>query len=175
MVKILNRSGGLLAEYDVENIRDADLSYADLRGADLGGADLRGANLTGADLRGAYLRGTDLRGADLGGADLTGTDLRDAILRGADLTGAYLTRVDLTGANLTRVDLTGANLIVITWMYWTVYITTDHIRIGCRSYTLEEWKKFSEEEISEMHEGALNFWKENKELIIGLCERLEKK
>ena len=134
-VKILDRSGELLAEFDVENIR---------------GAHLRGANLTGANLRGANLRGANLRGANLSGADL----------RGADLSGA---------------DLAGADLIVITWMYWTVYITTDHIRIGCRSYTLEEWKKFSEEEISEMHEGALNFWKENKELIIGLCERLEKK
>ena len=134
-VKILDRSGELLAEFDVENIR---------------GAHLRGANLTGANLRGANLRGANLRGANLSGADL----------RGADLSGA---------------DLAGADLIVITWMYWTVYITTDHIRIGCRSYTLEEWKKFSEEEISEMHEGALNFWKENKELIIGLCERLEEK
>ena len=134
-VKILDRSGELLAEFDVENIR---------------GAHLRGANLTGANLRGANLRGANLRGANLSGADL----------RGADLSGA---------------DLAGADLIVITWMYWTVYITTDHIRIGCRSYTREEWKKFSEEEISEMHEGALNFWKENKELIIGLCERLEEK
>ena len=159
-VKILDRSGELLAEFDAENIRDADMR----------GANLTDANLTDADLTDANLRGANLTDADLSGADLSGADLRGADLRGADLSGA-----DLRGANLTRVDLTGANLIVITWTYWTVYITTGHIRIGCRSYTLEEWKKFSEEEISEMHEGALNFWKENKELIIGLCERLEEK
>ena len=155
MVKIMNRSGELLAEFNAENIRDADLR----------GADLTGAYLTGADLTGAYLRGADLR---------------DAYLRGANLTRANLTCVDLTGANLTGANLTGANLtgadlIVITWMYWTVYITADHIRIGCQSYTLEEWKNFSDEEISEMHGDALCFWKENKELIIGLCERLEEK
>ena len=135
MVKILNRAGELLAEFDVENIR-------------------------GVNLRGVNLRGVNLRGADL-------TD--------ADLRGANLTRVDLSGADLTRVDLTGANLIVITWMYWTVYITTDHIRIGCQAHSLVDWKNFTDDQISAMDSKALDFWKENKDLIVGLCERLPEK
>ena len=154
-VKILNRSGELLVEYDVENIRDADLT-----GADLTCADLRGDDLTGATLAGAALRNADLTRATLAGA----------ALRGVDLTGA-----DLTGADLRGADLRGADLMVITWMYWTVYITTGHIRIGCQSHTLEKWKNFTDDQISAMDSKALDFWKENKDLIIGLCERLEKK
>ena len=154
-VKILNRSGELLAQYGAENIRDANLRGADLRGAYLSDADLRGAYLRGANLSGAYLTGAYLRGAYL-----TGVDLRYANLSDADLGGA---------------NLSGANLIIITWMYWTVCVTTGHIRIGCKSYTLKEWKNFTDDRISRMDSRALGFWRENKELIIGLCERLEKK
>ena len=69
--------------------------------------------------------------------------------------------------------LRGTNLIVITWGWWTTYITKRHIRIGCQSHALEDWKRFSDEEINHMHSKALEFWKQNKELIIGLCERFE--
>ena len=66
-----------------ENLKGADLSYADfseanlrgtnLRGADLSYANLREADLTAADLRGAMLIGTDLRLAQV-----TGTQFHDA-------------------------------------------------------------------------------------------------
>ena len=169
-VKILNRSGELLAQYGAENIRDANLRGADLRGAYLSDADLRGAYLRGANLSGAYLTGAYLRGAYL-----TGVDLRDANLSDADLGGANLSGANLSGADLSGANLSGANLIIITWMYWTVCVTTGHIRIGCKSYTLKEWKNFTDDRISRMDSRALGFWRENKELIIGLCERLEKK
>jgi len=107
----------------------------------------------------ANLRGADLRGADLRGANLRGANLIDANLRGANLRGA---------------DLRGANLIVITRGHWTVYITKGHIRIGCKAYSLNDWETFTDNEISEMDSRALEFWKENKELIIGLCRRFEK-
>jgi hypothetical protein len=169
-VKIHNRSGGLLAEYDVENIRDAYLRGAYLVGAYLVGAYLRGADLRGAYLRGANLTGAYLRGANLTDANLRGVNLTDADLRGADLSGA-----DLRGADLRGADLSGANLIIITWMHRTVYITTGHIRIGCQAHSLNDWKNFTDDQISEMDSKALNFWKENKELIVGLCERLPEK
>ena len=107
----------------------------------MSGADLRGANLSGADLSGAYLSLANLRGAYMSGADLRGA------------------------------DLSGADLIIITWHPWNVYITTEHIIIGCQSHSLESWKNFSDEEISGMHKNASEFWKPNKELIISLCER----
>ena len=119
------------------------------------------ADLSGANLRGAYMSGADLSGADLSGADLSG----------ADLSGANLSGANLSGANLSEADLRGADMIIITWHPLNVYITTEHIRIGCQSHSLESWKNFSDEEISGMHKNASEFWKLNKELIIGLCER----
>ena len=110
-------------------------------------------NLSGADLSCA-----DLSGADLSCADLSDANLRDANLRDADLSCA---------------DLRDADLIVITWSHWTTYITKGHIRIGCQSHTLVKWRNFSDDEISEMDTRALDFWKQNKDLIIGLCERFD--
>ena len=47
----------------------------DLRGANLGWANLRGANLEGANLEGANLGWANLRGANLGWANLEGANL----------------------------------------------------------------------------------------------------
>ena len=105
-------------------------------------------------------------------------DKSGAVLRYFDadtLSGADLSDADLRGADLSDANLRGADLIIITWSYWTTYITKGHIRIGCRFHTLAEWREFSDDEISAMDSRALDFWKMNKELIIGLCERFEVK
>ena len=116
---------------------------------------LSDANLRGANLRDAYLRGADLSDADLSYADLSYADLR--------------------GADLRYANLRGADLIVLQMDLWTAYITTNHIRIGCQSHILSEWENFTDEEISEMHPGALEYWNENKEVIISLCKRFNNK
>lgn len=90
-------------------------------------------------------------------------------LRGADLSYA-----NLRGANLRGADLCGADLIIITWSNWPTYITPGQIRIGCQSHTLDEWRAFTDEQIAAMHYDAPAFWKENKKLLIELCERFEK-
>ena len=105
-------------------------------------------------------------------------DKSGAVLRYFDadtLSGADLSDADLRGADLSDANLRGADLIIITWSYWTTYITKGHIRSGCRFHTLAEWREFSDDEISAMDSRALDFWKMNKELIIGLCERFEVK
>ena len=89
----------------------------------------------------------------LRGADLRGANLRDADLRGADLRGAA---------------------IVIYGMMWTIQITKNYIKIGCQSHTLDDWVDFDDDEISKMHDNALEFWKENKDFIINKCKELSK-
>ena len=69
--------------------------------ADLQGADLREANLQGADLRGA-----DLRGANLQEADLQGVNLRGADLQGADLQEAVGNMIEVKSAQFERYKLT---------------------------------------------------------------------
>ena len=96
-------------------------------------------------------------------------------LLGADLSGANLRGADLRGANLFDADLFDADLFVLQMDLWTAYITTNHIRIGCQSHTLSEWENFTEEEISSMHQGALEYWNKNKEVIIALCKRFNNK
>ena len=110
---------------------------------------------------------------DIYGKELLTLDV-DSLIR-AYLSGAYLSGANMRGAYLSGADLSGADLIIINWHPWNVFITTNHIRIGCQSHSLQEWKNFSDEEIFGMHENALEFWKLNKELIIGLCERFEAK
>ncbi|EAB7705043.1 pentapeptide repeat-containing protein [Salmonella enterica subsp. enterica] len=121
------------------NLRGAYLCGADLRDANLRGANLRDANLRGADLRGAYLCDANLRGADLRGADLCGADLR-----GADLRGAYLP------------DLT---FVILGEKYFISITNGEYVRAGCQNHTVEEWRKYSKQEITEMDgRKALKFY-----------------
>ncbi|EGL1303681.1 pentapeptide repeat-containing protein [Salmonella enterica] len=158
----------------------SDLYGADLLGADLRGANLRGADLRGADLRGANLRGADLLGADLRGANLRGADLRGADLRGANLRGADLLGADLRGADLRGADLLGANLPDLTFVilgekYFISITNGEYVRAGCQNHKVEEWRKYSKQEIAEMDgRKALKFYPRLLDIIdfyIGKGER----
>ncbi|MKG65425.1 pentapeptide repeat-containing protein [Salmonella enterica subsp. enterica] len=127
-------------------------------------ADLRGANLCGANLCGADLRGANLRGANLRGANLRGADLRGANLCGANLCGANLCGADLCGANLCGADLCGADLPDLTFVilgekYFISITNGEYVRAGCQNHTVEEWRKYSKQEIAEMDgRKALKFY-----------------
>ncbi|WP_420794264.1 pentapeptide repeat-containing protein [Salmonella enterica] len=143
---------------------------ADLRGANLYGADLYGANLRGADLRDADLCGADLRDADLCGANLYGADLYGANLRGADLRDA-----DLCGANLYGADLPDLTFVILGEKYFISITNGEYVRAGCQNHTVEEWRKYSKQEIAEMDgRKALKFYPRLLDIIdfyIGKGER----
>lgn len=107
------------------------------------------ANLSGANLRGANLYGANLSGADLYGADLYGTNLRLAIIDG---------------------ETVAKNPIHITCgLKYVALITEGYMRLGCKQFTHAEWAAFSDEQISEMDSGALEFWKQWKEPLLAMC------
>ncbi|EBK4547229.1 pentapeptide repeat-containing protein [Salmonella enterica] len=139
-------------------------SRANLCGADLRGANLCGANLCGANLCGANLCGADLRGADLRGANLRGANLRGANLSGANLSGANLRDANLYGANLCDANLCDANLPDLTFVilgekYFISITNGEYVRAGCQNHTVEEWRKYSKQEITEMDgRKALKFY-----------------
>ncbi|HFW5513329.1 TPA: pentapeptide repeat-containing protein [Salmonella enterica subsp. enterica serovar Typhimurium] len=137
------------------NLRGANLRDADLCGANLCGANLRGANLRDANLRGANLRGANLRDADLCGDNLCGANLRDADLRGADLP-----------------DLT---FVILGEKYFISITNGEYVRAGCQNHTVEEWRKYSKQEIAEMDgRKALKFYPRLLDIIdfyIGKGER----
>ncbi|EAW6457427.1 pentapeptide repeat-containing protein [Salmonella enterica] len=174
------RESGSRADLCDANLRGANLYGANLYGANLYGADLRGANLRGANLRGANLRGANLRGANLCDANLRGANLYGANLYGADLRGANLYGADLRGANLYGADLRGANLPDLTFVilgekYFISITNGEYVRAGCQNHTVEEWRKYSKQEIAEMDgRKALKFYPRLLDIIdfyIGKGER----
>ncbi|WP_080205672.1 pentapeptide repeat-containing protein [Salmonella enterica] len=117
-------------------------------------ADLYGANLCGADLRDANLCDANLCGANLCDANLCDTNLRGADLRGADLCGANLCGADLYGADLP--DLT---FVILGEKYFISITNGEYVRAGCQNHTVEEWRKYSKQEITEMDgRKALKFY-----------------
>ncbi|EAZ9366335.1 pentapeptide repeat-containing protein [Salmonella enterica subsp. enterica serovar Enteritidis] len=151
------------------NLCDANLCDANLCGANLCGANLCDTNLRGADLRGANLCDANLCGANLYGADLYGADLYDTNLRGADLRGANLCDANLCGANLYGADLYGADLygadlpdltfVILGEKYFISITNGEYVRAGCQNHTVEEWRKYSKQEITEMDgRKALKFY-----------------
>ena len=154
-----------------ENTSDAVKLGLAVKAAVREGANLTGANLTGADLRGADLTEADLSRADLTGANLTGANLRSANLRWAYLTGAIMTGADLRGADLRGA--TGLNhwIKCIQVEDWPITYTSEVIQIGCQRHAIEEWRAFSDLEISEMDKSkALKFWKKWKATIFQIIE-----
>ncbi|EAO3981103.1 pentapeptide repeat-containing protein [Salmonella enterica] len=127
--------------------------------ANLRGANLRGANLYGANLRGANLYGADLRDANLCDANLRGANLCDANLRGANLRGANLYGANLRGANLYGADLPDLTFVILGEKYFISITNGEYVRAGCQNHTVEEWRKYSKQEITEMDgRKALKFY-----------------
>jgi hypothetical protein len=107
-------------------------------------ANLSGANLSGADLRGANLRGADLSVANLSVANLRGADLRGANLREPG---------SLSGCSGNCLEVKALQCDI-----WPVTYTATHMQIGCQLHQINEWWKFSDEEISQMDGQALAWW-----------------
>ncbi len=148
------RESGSRANLCGADLRDANLCGANLRDANLCDANLCDANLCGADLRDANLCGADLRDANLCDANLCDTNLRGADLRDADLYGA-----DLRDANLCCADLPDLTFVILGEKYFISITNGEYVRAGCQNHTVEEWRKYSKQEITEMDgRKALKFY-----------------
>ncbi|EAR3431753.1 pentapeptide repeat-containing protein [Salmonella enterica] len=153
------RESGSRANLCGANLCGADLRDADLRDADLRDADLCDANLCGADLCGANLCGANLCGANLCGANLCGANLCGANLCGANLRGANLCGANLRGANLCGADLPDLTFVILGEKYFISITNGEYVRAGCQNHTVEEWRKYSKQEIAEMDgRKALKFY-----------------
>ncbi|EDW4994188.1 pentapeptide repeat-containing protein [Salmonella enterica subsp. enterica serovar Sandiego] len=117
------------------------------------------ANLCDANLCGANLRGANLRGANLRDANLCGANLRDANLCGANLCGANLCGANLCGANLRGANLPDLTFVILGEKYFISITNGEYVRAGCQNHTVEEWRKYSKQEIAEMDgRKALKFY-----------------
>ncbi|EGI5654530.1 pentapeptide repeat-containing protein, partial [Salmonella enterica subsp. enterica serovar Nima] len=119
-------------------------------------------------------------GANLCGADLCDANLCDANLCDANLCDANLCDANLYGANLCGADLRGADLPDLTFVilgekYFISITNGEYVRAGCQNHTVEEWRKYSKQEIAEMDgRKALKFYPRLLDIIdfyIGKGER----
>lgn len=96
--------------------------------------------------------------------------LRDAYLRDADLCGA-----DLRGANLCDAYLPDLTFVILGEKYFISITNGEYVRAGCQNHTVEEWRKYSKQEIAEMDgRKALKFYPRLLDIIdfyIGKGER----
>ena len=110
-------------------------------------------------------RDANLTHIDLGGADLTYADLTHADLRGTNLSGA-----DLRYANLKGILGNNKEIKTLQLGVYITVISKHGISIGCEQHTLEEWKEFTDEDISAMDDGALEWWTTWKDVIFRVVE-----
>lgn len=165
----------LIEAKDWVALQNMDLSCADFRETDLSGAMINNADFSWSDFRGINLSGVILSNSDLSNSDFRYAILRDANFIGTDLRGANLHGTDLSGVNLSGANINDVNLhntvgngkeiksmqietYRITW-------TKDVLQIGCKQYTIKEWKNFTDDEISEIDAGALDWWEKYKTFI----------
>ncbi|EBD6017083.1 pentapeptide repeat-containing protein, partial [Salmonella enterica] len=105
------------------------------------------------------LRGANLYDANLCGADLRGANLYDANLYDANLCGANLCGADLYGADLCDADLPDLTFVILGEKYFISITNGEYVRAGCQNHTVEEWRKYSKQEITEMDgRKALKFY-----------------
>ncbi len=99
----------------------------------------------------------------------------DANLRNANLSGANLSGADLSDADLSDADLRNAvgnkkELRTMQIETYSISFTKDVLQIGCKRFTIQEWKNFNDEEISNMDRQALSFWNKWKDFIFQAIE-----
>ena len=90
--------------------------------------------------------------------------LRANLLR-ANLFGADLSGADLSGANLQQAVGNLREIRSIHCFERVITYSADRIWIGCKNYTIEEWWDFTDAEISEMSNEALERWTKWKPLL----------
>ncbi|MCP3673730.1 MAG: pentapeptide repeat-containing protein, partial [Gammaproteobacteria bacterium] len=146
----------------------------DFSEAKLTGVNLSLANLTDTNFLKAYLYESNLHKSNFSGADLTQVNLTEANLTGANLTRTKLTGVNLTGANLYNTIGNGKEIKTIMTDEYIINYTDKILQIGCQQYPINDWFKFSDDEIFEMDdkngEKALNFWKKWKPILQMILE-----
>jgi len=152
------------------DMRDANMSYANMRGANMRDANMSYANMRGANMSGANMLGADMSYANMSGANMSGANMLGADMIGADMRGANMRGADMRGANMS--DAIG-NMIELKTLALEKYVVTfndSHMAIGCQQHTIEEWFGFTDDCISQMDRGALEWWKKWKDFIFTAIE-----
>ena len=94
-------------------------------------------------------------------ANLSSADLRYADLSSADLSSADLRYADLSFLQ----SANGKELACMNAGKYQVVLSKERIAIGCKLFTVGEWKEFNDATISMMDDDALEWWRKWKDLV----------
>jgi hypothetical protein len=138
--------------------------------ADMERANMRGANMVRANMERANMERANMVRANMERAYMRGANMERANMRGANMRGANMERAYMRGANITNTKLwdtigNGKEIKTIQTEKYTINLTKDIIQIGCENHTIDEWFKFTDQEISAMDFGALEWWNKWKGVI----------
>ena len=127
--------------------------------------DFRGGNFLGGNFRGGNFRGGDFRGGDFRGGDFWGGNFRGGDFLGGDFRGG-----DFRGGNF-RGHKIAKNPLSFYGFKWPVYISENHMAIGCQMHEHKAWAAFDDAEINRMDTGALKFWRKHGPALLMMCKQ----
>ena len=81
---------------------------------------------------------------------------------------ANMQNANLRGADLRYADLP-TDVIRIDGTLWDVTILHGYMSIGCQHHHVDDWDKFTDDEISKMDSKALEFWQASKGKLITIA------
>jgi len=148
------------------NLSCSNLSYSNLSCSNLSYSNLSYSNLRGSNLSDSNLSCSNLSCSNLRGSNLSDSNLSDSNLRGSNLSYSNLRGSNLRGSNLWGTTGNGQEIITLQCgKYWANY-THDRLQIGCKNYAIAEWWGFSDDVINSMDNGALEWWKIWKPILM---------
>ena len=106
--------------------------------------------------------------------DLSYADLSSANLSYADLSSANLSYANLRGANLRGAIGNNKEMKTLQLGTYIVTIYKEIIQIGCQNHSISEWENFDDNYIKRMDTDALEWWRENKDIVLTLAKRGDK-
>ena len=148
-----------------------NLTNLDFSNRDIYKSNFRYSNIHNSNFKSVFASNVDFEGAIITETDFSLADLEDADFYDADLDESTL----LVGANIEGIDIrlcTGDGKVIknIPSTVYDIAYTKTSLAIGCQQHKILEWQNFGDEEISSMDRGALDWWKENRDLILRLVK-----
>ena len=126
------------------------------------------SNFYDANCQYAQFTGASLVQASFDKADLLATNFFNATISCADFQQADIRYAIFWGTNI----MTALFPFKVMFLYhynWPIFICADTIRIGCQCHTIKQWKDFNAEQIENMGDEALSFWRWHKYEILEIA------
>lgn len=92
------------------------------------------------------------------------------IKEAAEQDKANLYGANLCGANLDGEKITKNTLSIVGLHYWCL-ISDGFMRLGCKRFSHAEWAEFTDEQISKIDTGALEFWQQWKAPLLAMFQQ----